>query len=96
MELVVRLGTYYSAGDEASFFSRLNSLRCVQRVQGMHDGLHIHLKRPSDRDLRELIALLFRYDLDMSSLATLKTEKNAGWFGEAKAFWYRKVFGRRR
>jgi len=83
-----------SPGDEKSFFDRLQALRCVVSVVGAPDGLHVLLsKPPTDLQLRELIALLYRYDLDMRPLAALRTERNAAWFSDRKkAFWHSSVF----
>lgn len=57
--------------------------------------MHIQLKRqPSDKDLRELVALFFRYNVNMKPLAALRTKRNARWFSDnPDAFWYKKVFG---
>jgi hypothetical protein len=94
VELIVQEGTYFSPGDEAAFYHRLETLRCVSSVKGAFEGLHIVLsKPPSDAELRELIALLYRYDLDMTPLAVLRTKRNAAWFADNKeAFWHVRVF----
>jgi len=98
MELLIREGRYYSQADEDAFFERLKNLPCVKSIVGMPDGLHIALKRPpSEEQLRELIALLYRYDLDMTPLAALTTARNEAWFArDRRAFWHRKVFAQRR
>jgi hypothetical protein len=97
-EIVIQDRTYYSNGDESSFFGWLEGLRCVSHVKGAPDGLHVSLKRlPSDKDLRELIGLLYRYGLDMTPLAALQTAKNSAWFAQnKKAFWHKAVFGKAR
>jgi hypothetical protein len=92
-ELIIQ--TYYSQGDEDAFFDRLNGLGCVRSVKGAPDGLHIALSTPTDMQLRELIALLYRYGLNLKPLAVLRTDKNAEWFAKnRKAFWYAGVFGK--
>jgi hypothetical protein len=93
-ELVIQEKYYYSQADEDAFYDRLNSLRCVRSIQGTPDGVHIALSRaPTDSQLRELIALLYRYDLDMTPLAAFRTKRNAPWFSENRdAFWHSKVF----
>jgi len=94
-ELIFRGPTYYSAGDEKAFFDWLYSIPAVEKVGGHSWDVSVILKRqPSKSDLRELIALLFRYRVEMKSLAALKTKRNAAWFAENKeAFWYAHVFG---
>jgi hypothetical protein len=97
MKLVIREGWYYSQGDEDAFFGRLKSLPCVTSIRGKPDGLHLTLRAPSEWQLRELIALLFRYGLDMTPLAALKTDRNQRWFFQNRqAYWHAKVFGRAR
>ena len=98
MEIVIaEPQVFYSRGDEDAFFGRLYNLPCVGPIVGLPDGLHIKLKhRPSDSQLREIIALLFRYNLDMTPLAALRTARNAPWFDKPGMFWHQKVFGKRR
>jgi hypothetical protein len=95
-ELIIQEGTYYSQADEDAFFDRLNGLRCIKSVRGAPDGLHVALSRtPTEMQLRELIALLYRYGLDMTPLAALRTERNAAWFAkDRRMFWHARVFGK--
>ena len=95
-ELIIREGTYYSQADEDAFFDRLYGLRCIKSIVGAPDGLHITLHRPpSDKQLREMLALLYRYDLNMTPLAVLRTSRNAAWFADdPKMFWHARVFGK--
>ena len=95
-ELIIQEGRYYSQADEKAFYDRLNELRCVKSVRGEPDGLHVALSSPpTQMQLRELIALLYRYGLDMRPLASLRTERNAAWFAnDRKKFWHARVFGK--
>ncbi|WP_374312749.1 hypothetical protein [Dongia sp.] len=94
--LIVTGPTYFSPRDEGSFFHWLQSISCVESVSGQLTDLHIRLKRPpSATDLRELIALLYRYQMDMKPLAALKTARNADWFAQnTEAYWHAPVFGK--
>lgn len=95
-ELIVRGPTYYSSGDEMAFFKWLKSIPCVDDVTGRSNDLHIRLKRaPSNTDLREFVALLYRYKMDMTPLAAMKTSRNAKWFADPKAYWHANVFRKR-
>ena len=97
MEIVIREGTYYSQADEAAFYARLHSLTCVKSIVGDPQGLHVSFKRrPSATQLRELIALLFRYNLDMTPLAALRTAENKTWFDKPGMFWHARVFASHR
>jgi hypothetical protein len=93
-ELIVEGPTYWSQGDETAFFTWLMAISCVSEVIGQSTSLHIHLKRaPSDADLRELVGLLYRYNMDMKPLAAFKTARNAKWFAAPGMYWHAKVFG---
>ena len=94
-QLIIQERTYYSQGDEDAFYGRLNGLSCVKSIKGALDGVHITLSAPTDLQLREFIALLYRYGLDMRPLAALRTDKNADWFAKNReAFWHAAVFGK--
>ena len=97
-ELIIKESTYYSQADEDAFYDRLNNLRCVKAIKGASDGLHVTLFRsPTDMQLRELVALLYRYGLDMTPLTALRTEKNEAWFAKNReTFWHDRVFGKSR
>jgi hypothetical protein len=93
-ELIVEGPTYYSQGDEAAFFAWLQAISCISDIVGQSTGLRIQLKRtPSKSDLRELIGLLYRYNMNMKPLAAFKTARNAKWFAAPRMFWHAKVFG---
>jgi len=95
-ELIIRGPRYFSHGDETAFFAWLESIPCVDDVKGRLKDLHIRLKRPpSNADLRELIALLYRYRMNMKPLAAMKTPSNAKWFDDESKYWHAKVFGKR-
>ncbi|HEY1708910.1 MAG TPA: hypothetical protein VGG10_11650 [Rhizomicrobium sp.] len=96
-KLVVRGPTYFAPGDEKAFFDWLQSIPCVEDVRGSLRDLHIIFKRPpSNGDLRELIALLHRYRMNMKPLAAFRTPRNAEWFTRPGSFWHAKVFGKSR
>ena len=93
--LIVKGPRYYSLGDEMTFFNWCKSIAAVETIGGSGQDVHIQLKRqPSDRDLRELVGLFFRYNINMKPLVALRTKRNAKWFSEnPDAFWHKKVFG---
>lgn len=92
-EIKCRRVMFYSQGDETAFYSFAQSIPAVRKIDGITDSIILRL-RPScsDRSLRDLIALLFRYKIDMRPLAELKTEKNSVWFCDPQKFWHKKVF----
>lgn len=48
-----------------------------------------------DNDLRELLALFYRYKIDMKQLRVFLNEQNKEWFyGRPKGYWHYRVFGK--
>jgi hypothetical protein len=88
--LVATAVRYLSAGDETCFFEWLKRISCVADVRGEGLDLLISLRTPPrDDDLRELIALFFRYDVDMRQLARFATP---AWATDPSAYWHKRVF----
>lgn len=81
--------------DEEHFFKWLQEIYGVKEVRGHTAGLTVYLAVPalSDSALRNLIGLLFRYDIPMSFLRSQLTPKNERWFNEPDKDWYQSVFG---
>ena len=85
---------FFSPGDESAFFGWLNSLACVERVEGRGRILHVWVKRSSvDEDaLRELLALFHRYGVDLGQLAVFDCDEFAEWFRRSDAYWHKEIF----
>jgi hypothetical protein len=86
---------YYSEGDEAAFFGWLDKIPCVDHYTGSGETLYITVscKQMSEVCLRELIALFFRYRVDMKQLSVFSSAANRAWFKNPEAYWYNGVFG---
>jgi hypothetical protein len=97
-QLIVPGPTFYSQTDEASFFSWLESIPGVTGVVGEHCSLVVTLRsnRLSKAALWNLLALHYRYNIPMKSLARFETKENTLWFRKPKMYWHAKVFGKRR
>ncbi len=84
---------YLSEGDERAFFGWLGRLECVQSFKGAGADLFISLSRaPTDDDLRELIALFYRYEIDLTQIAKHLTAGNAAWLRDAETYWHTRMF----
>ena len=85
---------FYSIEDESSFFRWLKSLACVVDVYGKGLSIMIDVKEPvSDDSLRELLAIFYRYKIDMTQLSIFKSKTNEDWFYcNTQAYWHRKIF----
>lgn len=81
---------YYSQLDEKSFFEWAIEIPCVKSIDG--GFLHIRSSRISERNLRDLIAIMYRYKLSMSQLQVFCNSSNEHWFKSEKSFWYKSVF----
>ena len=86
---------YWSELDEQAFFWWIDHIQSVASISG--DGriltLNIEEGKISDTDLRELLALAFRYGCDMSQFSQFLTASNSRWFfGNDEAYWHNAVF----
>jgi len=85
--------TYFSQLDEKMFFASLHQIAAVKKVEGSGSALLLEVtSRPSDKSLRELTGLFFRYRVDMEPLAVFLNKKNQLWFFDPKRYWFKKVF----
>jgi len=93
---------FYSALDEDMFFHGLKSIAAIKSYvvkngrpdKGRPNLVVLTLDKPvmEDVSLMNLIGLMARYALDMSSLASQASEENAVWFKDNKAYWFKNVF----
>ncbi len=82
---------YYSYLDEKSFFEWAEEIPCV--VSTEIGFLHIESNQLSESDLRDLIAIMFRYKVPMDQLKQFCNEENEDWFRDENTYWYASVFG---
>lgn len=81
---------FYSILDEDAFFYWIKKTPCIEKFEGAGDELYLDLvDRELDyNDIKELIALFYRYKIDMKQLGRLRNEKNK----EAFEPWRKKIF----
>ncbi|NHZ99869.1 hypothetical protein [Massilia sp. CCM 8734] len=94
MKLMIDLNTFYSAGDERRFFHGLDDNAAVSGYRGIARQLEIgiiqkHLNRDA---LRDLIALLRRYQIRLTPLAPLAQKKKYAWLAEEQQDWHGDLF----
>lgn len=77
--------------DENHLFHWAREIPCV--VGWEHDTLLVRSRRISEPDLRDLVALFWRYKISMRQLAQFKTSTNAKWFASPHMYWHKRVFG---
>jgi len=87
---------FYSEKDKEAFFEWTRKIECVENISGSDKHVIIHLMGDAvhDFELRDLLALFYRYKVDMKQLKRFLTIDNKRWFFDnKKAYWYNRVFG---
>jgi len=94
VELKVRPLSYLSQLDESAFFSWLDKIPCVLSYEGRGDTLYVKIsnKKLDEYALRELIALLYRYNRNMEQLAVFNLKEFASWFPDQQRYWHKAIF----
>ena len=85
----------YSQNDKEVFREWLKKIDCIDSFEGTYDELSIEISvdDPHDHNLRDLLGLFCRYDIEMLQLKLFLTEENKHWFCNKNAYWIQKVFG---
>jgi hypothetical protein len=85
--LICKRVTFYSQGDELSFFEFARRIKGIRKVEGVGDEIHIHISaRLSDASLRDILGLFHRYKIEMRQLRRFETLKNRDWFRNKRSF----------
>lgn len=87
---------YNSHLDEHQFFDWISKIGCLCEIHGEGDAIKATISLPvPDGDLREILALFFRYDVKCKEqLKLFLTDENAYWFkNNNHAYWYNDTFG---
>lgn len=93
MQIRVQGPTFLSPNDETAMFEWFGRITAIRNVSGEGRDLVIALKSsPTDAQLRDLLALFFRYRMDMTTLAALQTPENQSWFFDPGSYWFDAVF----
>jgi len=82
---------YYSYLDEKHFFEWAEEVPCVVSMERGY--IHIESEEICEADLRDLIAVMYRYKMPMESLRVFCNSSNKNWFKSLDAYWYKAVFG---
>jgi hypothetical protein len=85
---------FYSQTDEDHFFAWLESIPAIKKVTGRERGLELVVERPIDKEsLRDLIALMTRYDVNRRPLKPLCDEQEDEYFRDEGKYWHSAVYG---
>lgn len=95
IELEAKGVFFFSPCDEDVFFEWLKKISCIESFEGK--GLSIILRvnklLVGESDLRELLSLFKRYNIDMRQLKIFDEECFSSWFRAKSSFWHSGVFG---
>lgn len=84
---------YHSYLDEKYFYTWLEDIDCVDGVTYSSEGLKIEMNSdPTQGDLLDLIALFYRYDLNLKIFTQFLDEDNESWLRDPRAYWHEKMF----
>jgi hypothetical protein len=83
--------TFWSQLDEKHLFEWAREIPCVVRWE--YDTLVVRSRRISESDLRDLIALFWRYGVPMKQLGQFKNSVNETWFTAPIMYWHAAIFG---
>ena len=89
---------FYCKDDEDIFFEWIERIKCIETFSYRWKFLYLHIPSGDidDENLKELLALFYRYNIEMTQLAEFLTPCNKIWFYDNKeAFWYKNVFKNR-
>lgn len=96
IKLLAKAVKFRSELDEKMFFSWLYEVSAIANKYGEGTDIILEIKsqKISDDDLRELVGLFDRYDVDMRQLSQFLSRDNEKWFKlNTKSYWHKKVFG---
>lgn len=96
IKLICKSVRFYSRIDEDAFFEWISKVECIDDFYGAGEELYLLIAAEElhDHDLRELLALFYRYKIDMKQLQRFLCPDNKKWFYDnKKAYWHKKVFG---
>jgi hypothetical protein len=87
--------TFWSDLDEDAFFGWLDKIPCVLKFDGVGRMLNIYVsnKKLNQYSLRELLAIFYRYKINMKQFIVFDCEEYAEWFRGEQKYWYKGVFG---
>lgn len=91
--LVATSVKYRSANDERSFFEWIERIHGVEGVKGIGRELHVEVRTDIDEiDLRDIIALFFRYGVDLTQIPRAFSVEKYPWLVKEGMYWFSAMF----
>lgn len=94
MILKIALGSFYSRGDEKRLFQGFEEITAIRDIKGVGGDLllSVNIAALSKEQMRELLALLWRYDLPLTPLRVLAEKKKFDWLNDSQGYWREAMF----
>lgn len=83
---------YYSEIDEENFFRWLRAVKSVTDVIGTPAGIVLRMDNPCSATIVDLIAVMSRYELDMTCLSALREYDEHACLSNSEEYWYPRIF----
>lgn len=97
--LICKKVIFYSQKDEDVFFEWIKKIKCIEHFEGVCDELYLNLiqRQLTDDELRDIIALFYRYKIDIKQLQRFVNEENKEWLcGKPYGYWHTRMFGNKK
>jgi hypothetical protein len=94
MILQLALSSFYSRGDERRLFQGFEEIAAIRNVQGVGRDLllDIQVAALSKEAMRELLALLWRYEIPLAPLRIFAEKKKFDWLNDSQGYWHSAMF----
>jgi len=94
MILEISLGMFYSRGDERRLFQGLGEISSIRKVRGVGRIILLDIDegKIDDEEMKELIGLLYRYNISLIPLQIFSKKEKFTWLSNSVKFWYKSMF----
>lgn len=90
----IALSSFYSRGDERRLFQGLKEIPAIRNIQGLGRDLllDIEVATLNKEAMRELLALLWRYEIPLAPLRAFAEKKKFDWLNDSQGYWHGAMF----
>lgn len=94
MIIDIALDSFYSMGDERRLFQGFKEISAIRSVRGSGRDLllDIEVGALNKEEMRELLALLWRYGIPLAPLRVFSEKKKFAWLNDVQGYWYSAMF----
>lgn len=94
MDVEIALGRFFSQKDEGRFFQALKENKAITNMEGAGVNLIVSLemKKLSNGELKDFLAVLYRYQTPLAPLYFLADRKRFSWLNDSRKYWFDSLF----